>query len=143
MNKAELKKAIKPLVKECIQEVLIEEGLLSNVVTEVVKGLQGNTIVESKGQPIREHPIRERPIKTRSTQKNNSKKINEHRTKLMKSISKDDYNGVDLFEGTEPMRRQETHPAADGATDLGNPNDSGVDISSLMGGATKIWKAMK
>ena len=138
MNRAELKKAIKPLVKECIQEVLIEEGLLSNVVLEVVKGLQGNTIVESKSGPAQE-----RATKTSSTQKNNRKKINEHRTKLMKSISKDAYNGVDLFEGTEPMRRQESHPAADGATDLGNPNDSGVDISSLMGGATKIWKAMK
>ena len=30
-----------------------------------------------------------------------------------------------------------------GAVDLGSPNDSGVDISSLMGGATQIWNAMK
>ena len=39
MKKAELKKVIKPLVKECIHEVLLEEGLLSNVVSEVAKGL--------------------------------------------------------------------------------------------------------
>ena len=31
MKKADLKKVIKPLVKECIQEVLLEEGLLSNI----------------------------------------------------------------------------------------------------------------
>ena len=38
MKKSELKTLIKPLVKECIHEVLLEEGLLSNVVAEVAKG---------------------------------------------------------------------------------------------------------
>ena len=47
MKKADLKQLIKPLVKECIHEVLLEEGLLSNVVAEVAKGMQGNLIVES------------------------------------------------------------------------------------------------
>ena len=28
MNKADLKKLIKPLVKECVQETLLEEGFL-------------------------------------------------------------------------------------------------------------------
>ena len=42
MKKNDLKKLIKPLVKECIHEVLLEEGLLSNVVAEVAKGMQGN-----------------------------------------------------------------------------------------------------
>ena len=37
MKKADLKQLIKPLVKECIHEVLLEEGLLSNVVAEVAK----------------------------------------------------------------------------------------------------------
>lgn len=35
-------------MKECIHEVLLEEGLLSNVVSEVAKGMQGNLVVESK-----------------------------------------------------------------------------------------------
>ena len=48
MKKADLKQLIKPLVKECIQEVLLEEGLLSNIVAEVAKGMQGNLVVESK-----------------------------------------------------------------------------------------------
>ena len=47
MKKNDLKQLIKPLVKECIHEVLIEEGLLSNVVAEVAKGLQGNLVVET------------------------------------------------------------------------------------------------
>ena len=47
MKKSDLKKIIKPLVKECIHEVLLEEGLLSNVVSEVAKGMQANLIVEA------------------------------------------------------------------------------------------------
>ena len=53
MNKTDLKKLIKPLVKECIHEVLIEEGVLSSVVSEVAKGIQGNVIVENKKQDDR------------------------------------------------------------------------------------------
>ena len=48
MKKSELKKLIKPLVKECINEVLLEEGLLSNIVSEVAKGMQGQTIVSER-----------------------------------------------------------------------------------------------
>ncbi len=48
MNKSDLKKVIKPLVKECIHEVLLEEGLLSNIVSEVVKGVGPQTIVEAE-----------------------------------------------------------------------------------------------
>ena len=77
MNKNELKRIIKPLVKECINEVLLEEGLLSN---------------------------------------------------------------VDLFEGTQPT--QDSQPTA-GTADLGSASDSGVDISALVGNASKIWDAMK
>ena len=59
----------------------------------------------------------------------------------MEAISKDAYNGVDLFEGTTPAPAQQSTSA--GSVDLGSPGDAGVDISSLMGGASKIWDAMK
>ena len=45
MKKSDLKELIKPLVKECIHEVLLEEGLLSNVVSEVAKGLHSGPII--------------------------------------------------------------------------------------------------
>ena len=130
MKKNDLKQLIKPLVKECIHEVLIEEGLLSNVVAEVAKGMQGNLVVESKITPP---PPR----------KASSNKIKEHRAKLMNSINAEAYNGIDLFEGTEPMSGYESSEPKAGSVDLGNPRDSGVDISSLIGGAGKIWDAMK
>ena len=47
MKKNELKQLIKPLVKECIHEVLIEEGLLANVVAEVTKGMQDALLTEA------------------------------------------------------------------------------------------------
>ena len=117
MKKSDLKQLIKPLVKECIHEVLLEEGLLSNVVSEVAKDLQ---------------------MKRKSNE--SRVKLQEHRKKLMDSISKDAYNGIDLFEGTEPMSTREPQK---GAVDLGTSSDAGVDISSILGNSSKIWQAIK
>jgi len=135
MNKADLKKLIKPLVKECINEVLIEEGLLSNVVTEVARGMQTGLMVEQATQNPKQS--------ARPTSAETTKKVNEHREKLMKSIGADAYNGVDLFEGTNPMTTHDASEPKPGQVDLGNPVDPGVDISSLVGGASRMWDAMK
>ena len=130
MKKSDLKQLIKPLVKECIHEVLLEEGLLSNVVSEVAKGLQPqNMVVES--QAPQAQVASPKPKQDNTAQ----------RKKLLDAIGKDAYNGVDLFEGTTPAPAHR-EPRA-GAVDLGEPNDSGVDISGLMGGATKMWDLMK
>ena len=61
----------------------------------------------------------------------------------MDAINKDAYNGVNLFEGTDALSSYESATPKAGSVDLGSPADSGVDISSLMGGASKIWQAMK
>ena len=62
---------------------------------------------------------------------------------MMDAIGSEAYNGVNLFEGTEPMTSAEANGTSAGAVDLGNAGDAGVDISSLIGGATKIWDEMK
>ena len=129
MNKADLKKVIKPLVKECIHEVLLEEGLLSNVVAEVAKGLQGNTIVETH-----------QPRPEAQQMKQSSRQMKEHKENLMKSIGQDAYNGVNLFEGTQALNQAKP---VQGQADLGNPQDAGVDISSLVGKSSAIWQALK
>ena len=137
MKKADLKKLIKPLVKECIHEVLIEEGVLSNVVSEVAKGMQGNVVVENKKQD--EHLFNE-DLQMKRSQEEGRLKLQEHRKKLLEAVSTDAYNGVDLFEGTTPVPAQ--REASAGSVDLGDPSSSGVDISSLMGGASQVWKQM-
>ena len=141
MKKSDLKRMLKPLIKECVQEMIMEEGLLTNIVSEVASGMQGNLVTETKQiQSKREHIVDENQnVKRKSNE--SRKKIQEHRRRLMDSIGKDAYRGVDLFEGTEPMRPQTSNNA--GSVDLGDPNDSGVNIDSILGNASDIWKAIK
>ena len=143
MNKAQLKKLIKPVVKECIQEVLIEEGLLTEVVSQVAAGMKQQPIVESTQKKNNDNLFNEDLQMKRKTQEVNQK-LQEHRKKLLDSIGEGAYNGVDLFEGTEPLRESGTPGVSHKPSVLGDdPRDEGVDISSLMGNASKIWQAIK
>ena len=132
---------LKPLIKECVKEMILEEGLLTNIVSEVAAGMQGNLVTETRQpQPKRERIVDENQnIKRKSNEAR--QKLKEHRQRLMDSIGKDAYGGVDIFEGVEPMRQQDTPRA--GAVDLGDPSDPGVNLDSILGNASHIWKAMK
>jgi len=138
MKKNDLKQLIKPLVKECIHEVLLEEGLLSSVVAEVAKGLQGNLVVETKKK--QDKRIFNEDLQMQRKSNESRVKLQDHRKKLMESIGGDAYNGVNLFEGTDPTIHTEPKQ---GQTDLGDPRDEGVDISSILGKSSQIWKAIK
>ena len=143
MKKNDLKRLIKPVVKECIHEVLLESGLLTNIVSEVAQGMNQNVIVE-KEQKQSDALFNENLQIKKQVQKTNEQ-LKQHRKKLMDSIGTSAYNGVNLFEGTEPLRNSDatsSGPKA-GSVDLGDPNDAGVDISSLIGGASQVWKAIK
>ena len=154
MNKSQLKKLIKPVVKECIQEVLIEEGLLAEVVSQVSAGLTKQPIVETrepntymglgKRTNIPNDKLFNEDLQMKRKSQEANKKLQEHRRKLLDSIGTDAYNGVDLFEGTEPMKQSGTPGVAHKPNVLGDdPNDAGVDISSLMGNSSKVWQALK
>jgi len=136
MKKSDLKQLIKPLVKECIHEVLVEEGLLANVVSEVAKGLQQNVIVETK-QKQPEALFNENLQMQHKTNESRTK-LHEHRKKLLDAIGQDAYNGVDLFEGTTPVPADSQPGSPMAGT---SPNDPGVDISSLLGNQ-RVWKAL-
>lgn len=133
MKKSDLKNLIKPLVKECINEVLIEEGLLTEIVSQVATGMSSQPLVESRPAA---------PAAVNNNQADRQRALKENRRKLLDAIGGDAYNGVDLFEGTTPAPGASQETTA-GSVDLGNPSDAGVDISSMLGGASKIWKAMK
>ena len=143
MNKAQLKKLIKPVVKECIQEVLIEEGLLTEVVSQVAAGMTRQPIVENTPKKNNDTLFNEDLQMQRKSREAN-KKLQEHRKKLLDSIGNEAFNGVDLFEGTEPMRQSGTPGESHRPSVLGeDPTDAGVDISSIMGNAGQIWQAIK
>ena len=133
MNKKELKQVLKPLIKECIREVIFEEGALSSVVSEVVKGM-GQPIVETKQRfPTKQKPQYE-------TDEQAKARLDEKKKHMMNAIGIDAYNGVNLFEGTTPAPAQ--GQASHGALSGVEPDDAGVDISSIMNKSSAIWSKM-
>ena len=95
MKKSDLKQLIKPLVKECIHEVLIEEGLLSNVVAEVAKGMQGNLVVESKVK--QDDRLFNEGLQMKRKSKQTNIKLEEHRRKMMDSARSHFQNPSDEY----------------------------------------------
>ena len=135
MNKNELKKILKPLIKECIKEVIFEEGALSTIISEVMKGTSGSQqIVETK-----------QPKQTKQNFENRERKLREakvRKKKLLDSIGKGAYNGVDLFEGTTPAPTPRSSQGQGPLDDVA-PGDPGVDISNIFSGhSAKIWQKL-
>ena len=139
MKKADLKKLIKSIIKECMHEVIIESGVLSNIVSEVAKGM-GNMIVEAKEPeqaPLQEAPQRNANQEAIDLQK---KRLQERREKLVSSIGNDAYSHV--FEGIEPIMEQQA-PQAQARTLSDIPvGDKGVDISGIVAMGGKHWKTL-
>ena len=96
MNQAELKKMLKPLIKECVQEIILKEGLLSSIVSEVAKGIGGQLVVESK------KPHQAQLSRPTQTDEDRERALKEHKRKLLDAIGKDSFRGVNVFEGTTP-----------------------------------------
>ena len=147
MKRSELKKMLKPIIKECIKEVMFEDGVLSGIVSEVATGIGGLQLVEARH---REKPTaapneeKFTEIRQKSLQEQ-KQKLNDHKQKLLDSIGKDAYNGIDLFEGTTALKSAGPAPGAAPAPQgpLANvdPEDSGVDISNLFGSVGRSWQA--
>ena len=139
MKRSELKKLIKPLVKECVQEVLLKEGLLSNIVSEVAKGM-GPPIIREAKKPA---PPAKKPMFDKRSFERKKAHLNESKKKLLDAIGKDAYGGIDIFEGTTaaPEQRAPEYAAANPLGDV-DPGDSGVDISGIVALGGKNWKAL-
>ena len=112
MDKNELKKALKPLIKECIKEVLLEHGVSSlvNESASVPKKVVNNAVQDERAKLAKEN-------------------LERQKKKMLDAIGNDAYNGVNLFEGTTPTTApsEPTHGPLAGT----DPRDAGVDISKL------------
>ena len=139
MKRTELKKIIKPLVKECVQETILNDGLLSNIVSEVMQGMGNQFLVENKEQIVptmsNENSVQLEQLKERQQ---------ETRKRLLDEIGKGAYNGVDLFEGTTPIRDSGEPSATAQANPMSgqDPDDPGIDISGIVALGGKNWKAL-
>jgi hypothetical protein len=138
MKKTELKN----IIKECVREILFDEGVLSNLVAEVAFGItkaQSQLLEEEKTNLIRDkessEKIHSEKVKARSN------KLLETKKKMLNAIGSKKLSGV--FEGTEPLRSSPQQ--APGHTPLAgqDPTDAGVDISGLFGIAGQRWQQLK
>lgn len=125
MDKIELKKLLKPLMKECIREVLMENGL-QKILSETVVSQPEQKQVIQKVANTQEKP-----------------QINEARKKMLEDIGKSGYlnSKFDPFANTKPLTEAQAAGAPSPMSAL-DPDDSGVDISNLMNGNKKVWKAL-
>jgi hypothetical protein len=125
MKVSELKRIIEPMIKDCIREVLLEEGMLSRIIKETAEGLSGVQILKEEKQS---------KVSEQKRIEESHKKNLEARKKLLDSIGSQKFGGVDVFENTTPMAPESS---GKGALSGQDPNDAGVDISTLPG--MKNW----
>jgi hypothetical protein len=114
MKKSELKN----IIKECIKEVIFEDGVLSGLITEVAQGLHGSRLQEVSSPRSSKSPVTD--IK---------KQVMSEVAKNSYSDIKEKFSNPQLFEGTEPIPGGSGQGALSGVS----PNDSGVDISNIPG----------
>lgn len=136
MNKVdEMKKIIKPLVKECIKEILYEEGMMKLVQENVQKSDK----VVTKQVPQENYQVKEREFMKKNSQE---AKINlqEAKKKLLQEIG---MSGFDPFAGSEPLPQDSSNQLHEEGVQEGRLmagiQGSGVDISRLMNANKQSW----
>ena len=140
MKKSELKS----IIKECVKEVLFEEGVLSNLVAEVAFGIAKAQapIVEAKQQApqVNTAAMQEAREQEEETRR---KKLLETKRKMLDAMGNSKMANV--FEGTEPLKQGGSPSASPAHGPMANrdPNDAGVDISGLFSLAGQKWNALK
>lgn len=142
MKQSELKKVLKPLIKQCIKEVIFEEGVLSGLISEVVRGLDDRRPLietqQSVAQPAQHDLSRQQvehdPEFLESLQ-DNKRKLEESMGSRFKGI----------LDETAPLPKGGSvgEPKPGGPLSHYAPDDAGVDISGLVAvGGGKNWKHM-
>ena len=138
MKKSELKN----IIKECIKEILFEEGVLSNLVAEVAFG-----ITKAQGTLVEAAPVKQNTAALAESREQEAeqrrKKLLETKRKMLDAIGNSKMSNV--FEGTEPLRQGGTPGDSPGQGPMSgrDPNDAGIDISGLFSIAGAKWDALK
>ena len=134
------KSEFKEIIKQSVKEVLIEEGVLKDVISEVVKAVKESQPALNS-QDDQKAFIKQAQMEALSGKE---QKLSEAKKKMLDAIGSTAYGGVDIFEGTSPITKAgnpQGTSAPSSALEGVDPSDSGVDISSLLGGAS-TWKQL-
>ena len=141
MKKSDLKRLIKPIVKECINEALIEQGLLSNIIAEVVTGLQPLQAQRSLSPTNKQILFQQEQLKEqqKGLELEKQQQAKEQKRKLLDAAG----FGSDIFAGTTPIHEASdpTNGQGDALTGI-DPSDAGVDIKGIMAVANRDWGKM-
>ena len=115
MKKSELKN----IIKECVKEVIFEEGVLSGIVAEVAQGFGTATMIQENTNPPRTKP-------TPSVKQ-----------EVLNAVARNSYEDIKgkfsnpkYFEGTSPIVESKSQASALSGLD---PQDPGVDITNIPG----------
>ena len=139
MKKSELKS----IIKECVKEILFEEGVLSNLVAEVAFGITKaqQTLVEANSQP-QISPSETREFQARAQEEKRNKLL-ETKRKMLDAMGNSKLANV--FEGTQPLNQGGSpgKVSPHGPMSGRDPSDAGVDISGLFGLAGQKWQHLK
>ena len=139
MKKSELKE----MIKDCVKEVLFEEGTLSTIIAEVAYGLtSARSLVEKQNTVEVVQPAADNSLNL--SQQAQRKKLEETKKKMLDAIGNSSMKGI--FEGTEPLRsggapNSETSPSSPLSHIA--PGDAGVDISGILNIAGSSWERLK
>ena len=127
MKSSEFKKILKPLIEQTVREVLLQEGVLSRVVSEVAKGLNPVLVSESKKSDLSAYDKQELEESYMRQKQERIKKLNES-TSFKNPV----------FENVSPI------PDSGGRGQLSgvSSSDSGVDISAIQSLANGKWKKL-
>ena len=137
MKKSELK----AIIKECVKETILEEGILSEIIAEVALGITKaqEVLLESSRPATKPAPgPRNEEIEIES-------KLVESKKRMISAIGDRNRNLANVFEGTTPLSTSGQEPGSSQASPLANraPDDAGVDIGNLFKLAGSKWNKLK
>lgn len=156
MTRNDFKSILRPLLKETIKEVLLEQnGILSHIIKEVLAG-STHVIIEalSKQQTQQPRVAKKQAEPSFSLEdeedrvEQKKRMLQEQREKLLKAVNKDAYGGIDVFAGLTPIPSQRESGDASLSKEVPalrdiDPGDPGIDISGLVKLSGKKWSTLK
>jgi hypothetical protein len=128
---------LKNMIKECVREVLFEEGVLSSVIAEVAFGITKATKLISEAKYSKEagHAVPQ----NQQEPENRKESLLETKRKMLDAIGKGSMSHI--FEGVDPLAAAQHAGPHSPLANL-SPTDSGVDISGIPGIAPDRWKIL-
>jgi len=130
MKANEFKKILKPLIEQTVKDVLLKEGVLSQIVAEVAKGLQP-TLIENTSVPRSSQA-------DYSDRQDKAEELEKQRKIRIKKLNESAGLGSDIFENVQQVPEEDTNTPLSGL----RATDAGVDISGIQKLSNGKWKQL-